>query len=150
MTRRRLRPARCREQPHPAEQQKRGLQLFHSGTPQRIALHKSCSTIEPQYLRFGGPVRQLRQRTYRTQARLRMEQKTEMASREAALYREPDTAAPPTPLQPVTNCPQPCGGGVGVLPRVASGKTPTPPPQGCGQFVTGCKGVGGAAVSGSR
>src|SRR5437879_1376440 len=87
MTRRRLRPARCRVQPHPAEQQKRGLQLFHSGTPQRIALHKSCSTIEPQYLRFGGPVRQLRQRTYRTQARLRMEQKTEMASREAALYR---------------------------------------------------------------
>src|SRR5437879_9638878 len=37
-----------------------------------------------------------------------------------------------------------------AFPLATRGKTPTPPPQGCGQFVTGCKGVGGAAVSGSR
>src|SRR3989449_9860839 len=122
MPRRRLRPARCREQPHPAEQQKRGLQLFHSGTPQRIALHKSCSTIEPQYLRFGGPVRQLRERTYRTQARLRMEQKTEMASRGAVLYRDPDTTAPPTPLQTDTTIPTARGGGSCVFHHAGPGE----------------------------
>jgi len=37
-----------------------------------------------------------------------------------------------------------------AFPLATRGKTPTPPPQGCGQFVTACKGVGGAAVSGSR
>jgi len=37
-----------------------------------------------------------------------------------------------------------------AFPLATRGKTPTPPPQGCGQFVTACKGVGGAALSGSR